>query len=737
MAITPHTIVKKRSYWIVLMILMLFFAGCQRRQEGPSEQTPTIEPKETTTFMEPVETQTLPENKEDQEHYSVTSPDGDIQVDLTMMDGTPHYQIYYAGKAVLLPSRLGFRFQDDVPFEGNLSVASSESSTFDEMWTQPWGEVKEIRNHYNQLKVALVDPQDRHLVVVFRAFDDGIGFRYEFPEQNGLEDFEITDELTQFVFTDNHTVWWIPAYRDNRYEYLYSENTLSFLLKPTIRAVHTPLTIKTVDGLFLSIHEAALTDYSSMTLVPQEDYTLECDLVPWSDGVKVKVSAPHTSPWRTIQIAERPGDLITSYLILNLNEPNQLEDISWIQPGKYIGIWWAMHIDKWTWGSGSLHGATTEHTKEYIDFAAKYGFKGVLVEGWNRGWDGDWSRNGNYFSFTKPYGDFDLEEVTRYAAEKGTRLIGHNETAASVTNYERQMEEAFSLYQQLGINTIKTGYVGWGQTIASLDENGAFAGYEWHHGQYMIRHYRKVVQTAAKYGILVDAHEPIKDTGIRRTYPNMMTREGARGQEYNGWDPDGGNPPEHTVLLPFTRMLAGPMDFTPGIFDILRDETAIARVNTTLMKQLALYVVLYSPLQMAADLPENYEGHPAFQFIIDVPVDWETTQVPHGEIGEYITLVRKDRHSPDWYIGSITNRDERDLKLPLDFLDENTSYVIQIYEDGPNADWESNPLDFEISTWSVNQDTILDIHLAPGGGYAARIYPKTDAENHLPEYSNN
>ncbi len=666
----------------------------------------------------------------------VSSPDGRIQATFVLEDGVPYYAVSRSGEDIIKPSKLGFIFKDAEPLNQKLTVVESKLDSFDETWTQPWGEVEEIRNHYHELRVDLEETTAAHrkMTLVFRVYDDGMGFRYELPEQDNLSDFQIMDEETEFALAGNHQAWWIPAYRDNRYEYLYTESPVSFLSIRGLQAVHTPLTMETATGLFLSIHEANLTDYASMTLVGSDDNTLLCDLVPWSDGVKVKASTPHQTPWRTIQIAENAGDLITSYLILNLNEPNELEDVSWIKPTKYVGIWWGMHIGKYTWGSGAKHGATTENARRYIDFAAQYGFPGVLVEGWNLGWDGDWTKYGNRFDFTTPYDDFAIEELSAYAAAKGVALVGHHETGAAVMNYEQQLEDAFAFYRDLGINTVKTGYVGWGQGIKRRDEKGNLVGLEWHHGQYMVRHYRKVVETAARYHIMLDVHEPIKDTGIRRTYPNMMTREGARGQEYNAWDGEGGNPPEHTTILPFTRMLAGPFDFTPGIFDLFFDKYRLNnRVNTTLAKQLALYVVIYSPLHMAADLPENYEDHPALQFILDVPVDWQDTKVLHAEIGEYVTIARQDRDSEDWYIGSITGESERTLETPLTFLEAGTKYVAEIYADGADADWESDPLSIDIYETLVDSGTVLTLRLAPGGGQAIHIRAATEDEvNHIP-----
>ena len=642
----------------------------------------------------------------------VTSPDGQIQVSFELQNGVPYYAVMFRGKSVLLASRMGFELVDDLPLSGDFVNAEVWRDSVDQTWEQPWGEARYIRDQHNELKLLLRQETElaRELIVVLRVFDDGFGLRYEFPQQPNLGDFQIADELTEFRFVDDHQAWWIPAYRENRYEYLYQRNALSEL-----KRVHSPLTIETTDGLYLALHEAALTDFSAMTLANVGQNTLKADLIPWRvDNVRVRVSAPHKTPWRTMQIAETPGDLITSYLVLNLNEPNVLGDVSWVQPGKYIGIWWGMHLRVNTWGSGPTHGATTENTKRYIDFAAEHGFAGVLVEGWNIGWDEKWFNSKDVFDFTTAYPDFDLEEVARYAQEKGVRLIGHHETGGDVLNYEQQMEAAYALYHSLGIDTVKTGY-------AAILADGT----EWHHGQRMVEHYRAVTQLAAQNKIMLDVHEPIKDTGIRRTYPNLMTREGVRGMEYNAWSQDGGNPPAHTTIIPFTRMLSGPLDYTPGIFKLEYDgRYDDNRVRTTLAKQLALYVVLYSPLQMAADLIENYEGHPAFQFIVDVPTDWHETIVLNGEIGEYITIARKDRNSNEWYIGSITNQFGRTIEIDLSFLDRGIKYVAEIYADGPDADWENNPQSYEIRQEIVDRKSTLKIELAPGGGQAIRIRPE-------------
>lgn len=660
----------------------------------------------------------------------VASPDGRNVVQFALLDGAPYYSITHAGRPVIAPSRLGFRLLNAPPLDGNFTLVESALTAVDQTWTQVWGEQAEIRDHHNQLRVLLRDGQaaPRELVIVFRAFDDGVGFRYEFPQQPNLGAFAIMDELTEFALTDDHQTWWIGAYLPNRFEYLYRQTPLSALALSPTAAAHTPLTMQTADGLFLSIHEAALVDYSSMTLKADANLTLRADLVPWSDGVRVRAQTPLVTPWRTVQIAERPGDLITSYLILNLNEPNKLADASWIHPSKYIGVWWEMHLGLSTWGPGPNHGATTANAQRYIDFAAANGFDGVLVEGWNLGWEGAWERAGERFDFTTPYDDFDLAAVAAYARERGVRLIGHHETAGAVANYERQLEDAFALYQSLGVDTVKTGYVNYGQNIIRYDAAGNPIGREWHHGQYMVAHHQRVVETAARYGIMINIHEPVKDTGLRRTWPNLLTREGARGQEYDAWDGQGGNPPDHTTILPFTRLLAGPMDFTPGTFDILLPNRPQNRVNTTLAKQLALFVVIYSPLQMASDLPENYENQPAFQFIRDVPVDWAETRVLHAQIGDFVTVARRDRHSPDWYIGSITDEQGRTLQAALDFLPAGTPYVAEAFADAPDTDWQTNPLALVVRRGLVTAETVLTLELAPGGGQVLHLRPATPEE---------
>ncbi len=651
----------------------------------------------------------------------VASPDGRNVVTVEIREGNLYYSLARDGRAVLLPSRLGFEFRGAPPLRDSLRVAGTATDSLDETWTQPWGEVARVRDHHNELKVTVEESRQpgRRFVVAFRAFNDGLGFRYEVPEQPTLGAFEITEELTQFSLADNARAWWIPSNRPrlDQSEELYSSSPVS-----TLDSVQTPLTMETRDGrTFIVIHEANLVDYARMNLSGRgmESRTLTAALASYKDGVKVRGHTPFVTPWRTVQLADRVTDLAPSVLALNLNPPNVLSSTDWIKPMKYVGIWWGMHIGTMTWSSGPRHGATTANAKRYIDFAAANGIGGVLVEGWNTGWDGDWIVNRNAFSFTQPYPDYDLPGLAAYAKQKGVKLIAHNETAGGIENYERQLDTAFALYRSLGINAVKTGYVT--DTTAQGDS---------HWSQYMVRHYRKVIETAAKYGLMLDVHEPVHDTGERRTYPNMMTREGARGQEYNAWGGEGGNPPEHETILFFTRLLAGPMDYTPGIFDILIERGTgrprrpeEPRVRTTLAKQLALYVVLYSPLQMAADLPENYEHQPAFQFIRDVAVDWDTTRVLEGKIGDYVVVARKERGGPDWFIGAITDEERRTFDIPLSFLLAGESYVAEVYADGPGADWLTNPLPVTISRQPVSAATRLRLDLVPGGGQAIRIRP--------------
>jgi alpha-glucosidase len=656
-----------------------------------------------------------------QDSATVASPNGRTRVTVLINEGKLYYDVTRDNRPLLFPSMLGFEFKGAPMLRDGLRITGVKRATHDETWTQPWGEVARVRDHHNQLTVSVAEtaaPQ-RHFDFVVRAFDDGIGFRYEFPAQPGLQDFVITDELTQFSFADDAKSWWIPSNRPrlDRSEILYSSSPIS-----VTDSIQTPFTMQTRDGrTFMVVHEANLVDYARMNLAgPRlESRVMKVALAPWQNGDKVRGHTPFVTPWRTIQIADRPADLSPSLLGLNLNPPSMLSDVSWIKPMKYVGIWWGMHINTMTWSSGPKHGATTENTKRYIDFAAANGLGGVLVEGWNVGWDGDWIKNSNAFSFTEAYPHYNLPELARYAESKGVHLIVHNETSGGIVNYERQMDAAYSLYHSLGLDAIKSGYV----TDTTPEGNS-------HHSQFMVRHYRKAIETAAKYHIMLDVHEPIHDTGERRTWPNMMSREGARGQEYNAWGGEGGNPPEHETNLYFTRLLAGPMDFTPGIFDLLIERGTgrprhqwESHPRTTLAKQLALYVVIYSPLQMAADLPENYVGKPAFQFIRDVAVDWETSKTLDGRIGDYVITARKAKNSDDWVLGAITDEEARTFNVPLNVLTPGRRYTAEIYADGPGASWYDNPLAVTISKKTVDSRTNLSVVLAPGGGQAIRFTP--------------
>lgn len=642
---------------------------------------------------------------------AVTSPDGRLSLEVAVRDGRVGYTLDRDGKPLLDFSTLGFELKDAPALRDGLEICDTKTSSFDETWEQVWGEEHFVRNHYNELTVSLREQQDpnRRFDVVFRLFDDGMGFRCEFPEQPGLGEFVIMNELTEFRFPEDHMAWWMPT-REPYYESIARHTPLS-----KMDTVNTPLTIECADGTFLALHEANLTDYAKMSLYPAEGgTTLRSYLTPWSNGVKVYARTPFRTPWRTMIVGDTPGDLVTSRLMLNLNEPSKIEDTSWIHPMKYIGIWWSMHLFQETWSQGPHHGATTENMMRYIDFAAANGIEGVLAEGWNVGWDGEWTKNTDKIRFSEPYPDFDIARIADYAARKGVRLIGHHETGANTKNYEAQMEEAFAFCRRYGIRAVKTGYV-----------NVLMDGKELHDSQYGVRHYRKVIETAARYGIMIDNHEPVMPTGLERTWPNLMTQEGVRGQEYDAWSPDGGNPPEHTTVVPFLRGLAGPMDYTFGTFDFSNPVSPFARVQSTIARELAQYVVIYSPMQMASDLPEHYAGQPAFAFIRDVATDWERTVVPEAVIGDYCVFARQKRDSQEWFLGAITDETPRTLTVSLKFLDPALRYKAQIYADGEKADWKSNPCDVAISEREVAASDSLQIRMASGGGCAIRFVPET------------
>ena len=638
----------------------------------------------------------------DAKNEMVTSPDGAVTVTVGVKDHRPFYTVDYQGRTLVAPSHLGFRL-DDEELGANMTMGKVSRSSKDETWTQPWGENETARNHYNELTVDYREHTGRLMQVVFRVFNDGFGFRYNLPSQDKRKEYCIQDELTEITLAHDAKAWSIQSNHTAYFEGIYTADLLS--KKDT---VCTPLTIEYEKDLFLAIHEAALEDYASINLTPRSgddgSVRLLTALTPWRNGVKVYAKGELKSPWRTMIISKTAGGLLTSDLMLNLNEPSRIEDTSWIEPGRYIGIWWSIHKKQNTWEMGPTHGATTENVKRYMDFAARHGFSGVLAEGWNPGWG-----QGEKISYLESYPDFDIEEVCRYGQSKGVRFIGHTETWGNATLLENQMEEAFSWFEKLGIRAVKTGYVG-----------HYFDGKELAKSQYGIRHYRRVIECAAKHHIMIDNHEPAMPTGIQRTWPNLMTQEGVRGQEYNAWDRRGGNPPAHTVTLPFTRGLAGPTDFTPAIFNF-SEIVKGTHPHSTLAKQLGEFVVIYSPLQMAADAIENYEGQPALSFIENCPTTWSKTLVPNGEIGKYITIARKARHGDSWFIGSITNEEARNIDIALDFLDEGATYRAMIYEDGPEADYEHNPYEMTIRQVSVIQGDTLHLRLARSGGAAIRI----------------
>jgi hypothetical protein len=682
--------------------------------------------------------------------FSIDSPDKNISIEFALSEtGNPMYLVKHKSEIVIDTSFMSFDLKDLPPLKDNFKIIKSSIATIDETWQMPWGEQIDVKNNYNELTVYLEEKtaDKRQLNIHFKVYDDGMGFRYEFPEQVNLKEILITDENTDFNLTGDHSVWWIPGDWDI-YEHLYNETKFSEIdalskknnenLSATYipdNAVNTPVTMKTDAGLYLSFHEADLTNYAGMTMkVDPVNLKMTSELVGSERlKAKAKLTVPFNTPWRTIQIAEKAGDLIESKLILNLNDPNELGDVDYFTPMKYVGIWWEMHIGKSTWdmegsqdmntytegkSASSSHGATTKNAKKYIDFASENGIKGFLVEGWNTGWN-KWlasaeDREG-LFDFMTPYKDYDFDEVMAYAKEKGVEVIMHHETSAAPLTYEKQMDQAYDFMKANGMNSVKTGYVG------EIIPEG-----EYHHGQWMVNHYHKVLVEAAKKEIAINAHEPIKATGKRRTYPNAISREGLRGQEFNAWATDGGNPPNHISTVAFTRMLSGPIDFTPGVFDIkFNTYKKQNQVNTTLAHQLALYVIIYSPIQMVCDLPENYrvDGklHPAFQFITDVGVDWQQSKVLEGEVGDFVTIARQERETGNWFIGGVTNENERTQELTFNFLEKGKTYNAKLYKDAPNAHWDNNPQAYEIEELELTNASSLKVKLAPGGGFALSI----------------
>ncbi len=667
-----------------------------------------------------------------------------VKLDFKLNNGRPEYAVYYGGKPIIKPSEMGFRLADNTSFTDHFTLSSSETKMVDTTWNPVWGEVNHIRNHYQQLTVHLKQNNpSRAMDIIFRVFSDGVGFRYVFPQQHNLQYFVIADEATQFALAGDHKTFWIPGdYDTNEYPYTTSRiseinnrqmvktsTDIAVRVAPDAHAVQTPLMMKTADGLYINIHEAALVDFPAMQLhVDNSSYKLTASLVPDAVGTKAYVHAPFKTPWRTIIVSDKATDILASKLILNLNDPSKIENTSWIKPMKFVGVWWEMQTGKGTWNYSNypdslsadgkripngLHSANTANVKRYIDFAAKNSIQGVLVEGWNIGWEdwfGFWKEN--VFSFVTPYPDFDIKEITQYAASKGVKMIMHNETSGSATDYERQLDTAYKYMNKYGYTSVKTGYVG------KIIPRG-----EHHDGQWMVNHYIRVAQKAAEHHVMLDAHEPVRPTGLQRTYPNWMASEAGRGNEYNAFSK--GNLPEHETIMPFTRLMGGPMDYTPGIFKLKNYAANPERqVHTTLAKQLALYITMYSPLQMAADLPENYEKHPdAFQFIKDVATDWDDTKVLEAEPGDYITIARKEKNSDNWFIGAITDENSRNSTILLNFLDKGKKYTATVYADGVNADWKSNPESYQIKKMMVTSATKLNLKLAKGGGAAISIKP--------------
>ena len=630
-------------------------------------------------------------------------------------EGRAIYNITRNGTSVLADSELGFLFTDAPQMLKNFEIVDTQTSTFDQTWDQPWGEWARIRNHYNELRVTWREKTSlkREMTVTFRIYDDGVGFRYEFADQPNLQSVNIAEELTEFKFAHGGTAWWKPAFLFNREEYLYEKTPLSAL-----GTADTPVTIKLDDGTYVALHEAALVDYSAMTVMKTTGNTLRAVLTPGAGRPKVTRATPFTTPWRTLIISPDAPGVYMSHLMLNLNAPNTLGDVSWFKPGKFAGVWWNMIKGEWSWARGPKHGATNLHVKQYIDFASANGLPYVLVEGWNLGWDGDWFGNGYGMDFAKPTEDFDADMLSKYANSKGVALVGHHETGGSASHYEKQFDKAFAFARNHGIGIVKTGYVAdAGQIMRELPDGSIIR--EWHEGQWMSNHHIRVLKAAAKYHVAIDSHEPIKGTGLNRTYPNWVAREGSRGMEYNSWA--GKNPPEHEANLVFTRMLEGPMDFTPGVLSL--EGEGGSGILSTIAKQLALYVVLYSPIQMAADTPENYAKYPGpMQFIRDVPTDWSDTRMLIGEPGDYAVIVRKAKRGNDWFLGAIGAQQARALTINLDFLTPGKRYTAQIYRDGDDADYRTDKRhSIVIERRTVTSAEMMTLKLAPGGGQAIRF----------------
>jgi alpha-glucosidase len=648
----------------------------------------------------------------------VSSPDGSITVSVDLdADKRVRYSISRRGKLLLSPSLLGFALTDSYPMERGFAFQGSETAGSESTWEQPWGERRFVRDHHNELLVRFKQPAylQREMNIRFRVFDNGVGFRYEIPEQPNLKTMRIADEFTEFNISQPGKAWWITGGDWNRYEQIYQNTAID-----AVATAHTPITMRLDDGTHLSFHEAALVDYAAMWLKRQDGQKFRSMLSPSGSGPKVVRDTPFSTPWRTIRIADNAAGLVENDLELNLNEPNKLGDVSWFQPGKYVGIWWGMITGKWTWAEGPNHGATTARARQYIDFAAAHNFRGVLIEGWNKGWNGDWLGHGDEYDFTHATPDFDLKAVTDYARSKNVHLIGHHETGGNIAVYEAQLDDAMRLYGSLGVDVVKTGYVADAGGIIAPGTNPGEIHMEWHDGQRQVNHHLKVVLTAAKYHIAVNPHEPVKDTGLRRTYPNWVSREGARGMEYNAWG-QFANSPDHEPTLVYTRMLSGPMDFTPGILS-LRGSGDV-KLASTLAKQLGLYLAIYSPIQMAADFPEELAKYPReLDFISKVPADWSESHLLAGEVGDYAIFARKDRNSADWYVGGVNDATARTVTVNFAFLDPGKTYTATIYRDGEGATYETEARHtIIVETRRVKQGDTLPLWLAPGGGAAIRI----------------
>ncbi len=650
---------------------------------------------------------------------SATSPDKSIAVSLsTDGDGRVSYSVTRNGKTIIAPSFMGFLLADSYAMvRGFAADGTSTTASGNEQWEQPWGERRFVANRYNELRVQFKQKAglQRIMAVRFRLFDDGVGFRYEIPDQSNLKVMNIAEETTEFAIASPGTAWWVAGLEWNREEQIYQKTPID-----GVSTAQTPITMRLTDGTHLSIHEAALTDYAGYYLKRADGQLFRTTLAPSSHGPRVIRNTPFNTPWRTIRIAKDAAGLVENDLELNLNEPNKLGDVSWFKPQKYVGIWWGMIAGKWSWAEGAKHGATTARTKETIDFAAKNRLGGVLVEGWNKGWNGEWFGHGDEFSFTEAVADFDLKAVTDYAKKKGVRLIGHHETGGNIAVYEEQLEDGMKLYAERGVNVVKTGYVAdAGGIIAPSDRPGE-TRMEYHESQRLVNHHLKVVQTAAKYKIAINPHEPVKDTGLRRTYPNWVAREGARGMEYNAWG-QYANGPDHEPTLVYTRMLSGPMDFTPGVLSL--KSPAGPDLASTRAKQLGLYLAIYSPIQMAADLIENLARYPKeMDFISKVPADWSQSHLLAGEVGDYAIFARKDRNSDDWYVGGVNDATQRTVTSKLDFLDAGRSYTATIYRDGDGATYETEARHrIIIETKTVKRGDTLSLWLAPGGGAAVRL----------------